>query len=241
MIEICDAIIARKYRGLNLVVQADCVSMARNEEMVEKMAMAGFKSVFLGIENGSEKNLAAMNKGNIVEDAKKAIENCHRHGMMVIAGLIFGLPEDSEQEIIENYEFYKFLEADASYLQMLTPYPRTGIRQELIEKGLVANRDDFKWYSGLWANVRTKHLTAEELQYLFWLHRQKVLGWWEPSKFAREKGGVWVSFWKYFFKPLMKFFYERRTGRLGWEGRYRKEIERLRGMNAFPDLQKYSR
>ena len=42
---------------LHFVVQADCVSMSRNEEMVRKMAQAGIKTVFLGIENASKKNL----------------------------------------------------------------------------------------------------------------------------------------------------------------------------------------
>jgi len=36
VIELCDAIIARNYKGLNLVVQADCRSMATHEEMVAK-------------------------------------------------------------------------------------------------------------------------------------------------------------------------------------------------------------
>jgi len=241
VIQVCEAIADRKYKGLNLVVQADCVSMAKNPEMVRKMAEAGFKSVFMGIENGSEKNLATMNKGNIVDEAKRAIENCHNNGIMVIAGLIFGLPEDSEQEIIENYEFYKFLEADTSYLQMLTPYPRTRIREELLKRNLVTNKNDFQWYNGLWANVRTKYLTSEQLQYFFWLHRQKVMGWWEPSTFAMERGGAWVRVWKYAIRPFMKFFYERKTRRLGWEGRYKDEMLRLRLMNVFPDLEEYSR
>ncbi|MBN1533693.1 MAG: B12-binding domain-containing radical SAM protein [Spirochaetes bacterium] len=241
VMDICDAIIERNYTGLSLVVQADCVSIARNEEMVQRMSEAGFKTIFLGIENGSQKNLATMNKGDIVEDSRRAIDICHKYGIMVIAGLIFGLPEDSEREIIENYEFYRQLEADASYLQILTPYPSTDIREDLIKKGLVTNRDDFRWYSGLWANVRTRHLTTEELQYYFWLHRQKVLGWWNPSRFAQKKGGIWVAFWKYFFRPLMKHIYERRTKKIGWEGRYKKEIDRLRVMNAFPDLQEYAR
>ena len=66
VIKLCDAIIARNYRNLHLVVQADCISMSRNEEMVRKMAQAGFRVVFLGIENVSKQNLAAAHKGNIV-------------------------------------------------------------------------------------------------------------------------------------------------------------------------------
>ncbi|MDO8942174.1 MAG: radical SAM protein, partial [Desulfobacterales bacterium] len=64
---LCDAIIARKYRGLRLIVQADCVSMAANEAMVAKMAEAGFRGVFLGIESASSQNLRMMDKGDIAE------------------------------------------------------------------------------------------------------------------------------------------------------------------------------
>ena len=73
--ELCRKIIARRYRGLHFVVQADCVTMARNEEMVRLMARAGFRSIFLGIENVSKKNLQAANKGDIVDASREAITN----------------------------------------------------------------------------------------------------------------------------------------------------------------------
>ena len=72
----CDAIVARGYRNLNFVVQADCVTMSRNEEMVRMMAQAGFKTVFLGIENVSKKNLKVAGKGDIVEASRRAMANC---------------------------------------------------------------------------------------------------------------------------------------------------------------------
>jgi len=132
VVELCDAIIARRYRGLNLVVQADCISMAQNEPMVAKMGRAGFRSVFLGIENVSRRNLAAANKvTNTVSAARRAVQICHRHGLMVIGGLIFGFPEDDEQSIIDNYQFLKNIDADAAYCQILTPYPKTGMRRQL--------------------------------------------------------------------------------------------------------------
>lgn len=236
VIDLCDAIIARNYRKLNLVVQADCISMSRNEEMVRKMALAGFRSVFLGIENASKKNLEAAHKGNIVDASRRAVEICHKYGIMVIGGLIFGFPEDDEEDIIENYRFLNTIGADASYCQILTPYPRTEMRRDLIEAGLVTNLNDYSRYSGLWANVRTRHLDSDTLQYLFWYHKQKVLGWWDPSDRARKQGRLWTSIWIYAFKPVLKFFLNRLTRKEGWEGRYRKELARLSNMNSFPDL-----
>lgn len=237
VIDLCDAIIARGYRKLNLVVQADCISMSRNEEMVRKMAQAGFRSVFLGIENVSQKNLAAAHKGDIVTASQKAVEICHRHGIMVIGGLIFGFPDDDEQDIINNYQFLNTIDADAAYCQILTPYPKTEMRQQLLDQGLVTNPGNLKRYSGLWANVRTRHLSADRLQYLFWYHRQRVLGWWKPSGRVRSQGKGWTSIWTVAFKPFLKAYYAHIIRKEGWSGRYQRELKRLARMNHFPDLE----
>jgi radical SAM superfamily enzyme YgiQ (UPF0313 family) len=239
VIELCDAIIARNYKGLNLVVQADCVSMANNEEMVAKMAEAGFRSVFLGIENGSLKNMNSAGKGDIVSYSQKAINNCHRYGMMVIGGLIFGFAEDDADSIKENYEFFKHIGADAFYCQILTPYPKTAMREQLLEQGLVTNQTDYKKYNGLWANVRTKHLDSAELQYQFWYQRQVVLGWWNPPAEARSHGRLWTSIWRFCFKPFLKLRYQRMMNKYGWEGRYQREVTRWENMNRFKDLEHY--
>ena len=100
----------------------------------------------------------AANKGNIVDASRKAVEICHKHNIMVIGGLIFGFPEDDEDAIRENYQFLNDIDSDASYCQILTPYPKTGMRQDLIDEGLVTNKYDYSRYSGLWANVKTRHL-----------------------------------------------------------------------------------
>jgi radical SAM superfamily enzyme YgiQ (UPF0313 family) len=236
---LCDAIIARNYKNLKLYVQADCMTMASNEEMVEKMALAGFKSVFLGIENGSKKNLNVAGKGDIVKASKQAIVNCHKYGMMVIGGLIFGFPGDDEQSIKENYNFFKEIEADAAYCQIITPYPKTGMRDNLLANGLITNKTDLKKYNGLWANVRTNHLSSEELQYQFWYQRQVVLGWWDPPPSVRRQGRLWIWIWIYLMKPFLKIRYRRVMKNIGWQGRFEQEIDRLERMNEFEDLEGY--
>jgi anaerobic magnesium-protoporphyrin IX monomethyl ester cyclase len=239
LMELCDAIIARDYRGLRFFVQADCATMAKREDMVAKMAEAGFSSIFLGIENISKKNLRSVNKGNAATFAKKAIENCHKYGMMVIGGLIFGFPEDNEETIRENYQFFKSIDADTAYCQVLTPYPKTGIREDLLNQGMVINQYNYKKYNGLWANVRTHHLDAEQLQYQFWYQRQVVLGWWKPPKQMKNKGWAWVLIWRFAFKPILKFRFWIIMRKYGWEGRYNLEIERWKKMNTFQDLSEY--
>ena len=236
VIRLCDAIIARGYRNLTFVVQADCVTMSRNEEMVAKMAQAGFKSIFLGMENASKKNLVAANKGDILDASKKAVEICHKYGIMIVGGMIFGFPDDGEQEIIENYQFLKSTGADTAYCQILTPYPKTGIRQQLLDQGLVTNPYDYTRYNGMWANVRTRQLTSDQLQYLFWYHNQKIMGWWNPSERIRTQGRFWTSIWLYAFKPLLKVIIARQQKRIGWRGRFEQEINAREAVNRFADL-----
>ena len=236
VIRLCDAIIQRGYRNLKLVVQADSLTMATNEDMIQKMAQAGFKSVFLGIENVSKKNLAVAGKGNIVEYSRKAVALCQKHGMMVIGGLIFGFPDDDETAIIENYRFLKEINADAAYCQILTPYPKTGMREQLMAQDLVTNVQDLKKYNGLWANVKTRHLSADKLQYLFWYHRQTVLGWWDPSARAKGTGKLWTGIWTYMFKPLLQQQHARVLKKKGWAGIYKDVLKDQEKMNTFDDL-----
>lgn len=237
VVELCKAIVDRGYRDLHFVVQADCLTMSRNEEMVAMMARAGFTSVFLGIENASRKNLKAAHKGDILSASRQAVELCHKHGIMVVGGMIFGFPDDEEQDIVDNYRFLKEIDADSSYCQILTPYPKTGIRQHLLDEGLVTNADDFSTYNGIWANVRTRHLDADTLQYLVWYHRQQVMGWWEPSRQVRAQGPLWTGIWIHLVRPLLKAVLDRRLRRIGWRGRYEREMARLRSVNRFPELE----
>ncbi|MEE9913805.1 MAG: B12-binding domain-containing radical SAM protein [Deltaproteobacteria bacterium] len=238
--EICEAILQKGYRDLRLMVQADCLSIARNAEMVRKMGRAGFRAIFLGIENASAESLAALEKYDVTTVSRQAVDICHRSGIMVLGGAIFGLPDDDEDAIRRNYVFLNTIGVDAVYCQILTPYPQTRLREQLLEEGLVTNRGDFSKYNGFWANVRTRHLSAEQLQYFFWYYRQNALGWWTPSAFIGSQGAVWTALWQYLVKPVMQFFFNRKVSRAGWQALHEEALENLQRMNAFSDLQTYS-
>lgn len=234
--EVCEAIVKKGYRDLKLSVQADCVSVVKNAQMVRKMRRAGFRSIFLGIENDSASSLEALEKGEVVAVSKQAVDICHKNEIMVLGGAIFGLPEDDKHAIKRNYKFLNNLGVDAAYCQILTPYPKTQLRENLLEEGLITNHDDYSKYNGLWANVRTKHLSAEQLQYFFWYYRQKTAGWWTPSAFTRSQERVWTGVWQYLIKPFMRFFFEKKIKKTKWQVLHERDLERLRKMNAFSDI-----
>ncbi|MCG6534630.1 MAG: radical SAM protein, partial [Syntrophales bacterium LBB04] len=146
---------------------------------------------------------------------------------------------DDEEAVRRNYEFPDELEVDAAYCQILTPYPKTKLRESLLAAGLVTNHDNYERYNGFWANVETRHLDAAALQYAFWHYRQTALGWWRPSDFAKRQGRLWTLLWTHLVKPVMKYFADRKIRRVGWQGQYQRHLERLELMNRFPDLERF--
>jgi hypothetical protein len=137
---------------------------------------------------------------------------------------------------VENYRFLKSTGTDTAYCQILTPYPKTGIRRQLLDQGLVTNIYDYSRYNGMWANIRTHKLSTDELQYLFWYHNERIMGWWTPSEHVQAQGRLWTSIWLYAFKPLLKVLLARQQKKLGWQGRFDKAIKARAKINRLSDL-----
>lgn len=170
---LCDAIVAAKHNDLRYIVQASTTGIASSPTLVEKMARAGIQIVFLGIENVSERNLKMMNKENILEKTKRAIDYLHKNNILIVGGMIIGHAEDKEEDIAQNFEFFDKFNIDFYGEQIITPYPKTGMREVLIKEGLVTNIDDYSKYNGFWANVKTKYLSSEDLQFLRWKYKRE--------------------------------------------------------------------
>ena len=170
---LCDAIVATGHNDLRYIVQASTTGIASSPTLAQKMARAGIQIVFLGIENVSERNLKIMNKGNILEETKRAIEYLHNNNILIVGGMIIGHSEDKEEDIAQNFEFFDRANIDFYGEQIITPYPKTGMRDILLKEGLVTNVSDYSKYNGFWANVRTKYLLSEDLQFLRWKYRRK--------------------------------------------------------------------
>lgn len=170
---LCDAIVAAGHNDLRYIVQASTVGIASSPTLARKMALAGIQIVFLGIENVSERNLKLMNKGNMLEKTKLAIEYLHNNNMLIVGGMIIGHADDKEEDIAQNYEFFDKANIDFFGEQIITPYPKTGMRDILIKEGLVTNITDYRKYNGFWANVKTKYLSSDDLQFLRWKYKRK--------------------------------------------------------------------
>lgn len=165
--QLCQAIIDAGLTHLRYKTQASASGIASSKRLVDKMGEAGFDGVFLGVESVNRRNLQFLGKGRMSDDAERAIQYLHDNDIIVSTGLIGGNPDDDEEDIWENFRLARRLKVDFPIFYINTPYPKTRMRAELEEMGLITG-NDFTKYDGLHANLKTKHLSDEEVQYITW-------------------------------------------------------------------------
>jgi len=158
-----DAIYDNGLNDIWFSTQAHVKKIASDEDLVRKMARANFSGVFLGIENPVKRNLNQLNKTDIVEESKRAIANLHKHDIAVMGGFITANSEDTKRDIDEVFRFSREQRCDALMLQILTPYPKTKIRESLREQKMTTNHTDYSKYNGFRCNVRTRHLSPMQI------------------------------------------------------------------------------
>jgi len=174
---LCRKIVEAKLNRIDYIVQAMTSSIANHgETLAPLMRQAGFRYVFLGIENVLDTGLAFLRarskneerrQGHIVGNAtQKAIDYLHRNKMFIVGGLIVGNPDDTSDSIEANLEFAR-RHVDWPYIQHPTPYPRTPMTADLRKQDLIVN-DRVEQYDGTTAVVRTRDVAPLEMEFMRW-------------------------------------------------------------------------
>jgi len=175
--ELCRAIVDAGMQDTDYIVQAMTAPIAQHgTTLAPLMRQAGFRYVFLGIENVLDQDLAFLkakaknarrDHGRTVGNATiEAIDHLHRNGLYVVGGLIVGNPDDNRESIEANLAFARQY-VDWPYIQHPTPYPRTPMTREFRERNLIVD-EDVSHYDGTTAVVRTEHVPALEIEFMRW-------------------------------------------------------------------------
>src|SRR5262249_14237692 len=104
--ELCRAIVDTGLQDVDYIVQAMTSPLAQHgATLAPLMRRAGFRYVFLGIENVLDQDLvflkakaknARREHGKTVGNATiEAVDHLHRNGLYVVGGLIVGNPDDN--------------------------------------------------------------------------------------------------------------------------------------------------
>jgi anaerobic magnesium-protoporphyrin IX monomethyl ester cyclase len=174
---LCQAIVDAGLNQIEYLVQGMTSAIANHgQTLAPLMRKAGFRYVFLGIENVVESDLkflrataknTAREHGHSIGNATlQAIDYLHRNRMNVVGGLIVGNPDDTQESIETNLRF-AWRHVDWPYIQHPTPYPRTPMTKDFKQQGLI-EIEDLAQYDGTTAVVRTQSVPAAEVEYQRW-------------------------------------------------------------------------
>jgi radical SAM superfamily enzyme YgiQ (UPF0313 family) len=173
---LCRAIIAHGLHDVEYLVQGMTAAIATHgTTLAPLMRKAGFRYVFLGIENVLADDLVFLKAtaknsrhktGGAQNTTQAAIDILHQHGMFIVGGLIVGNPDDTPEAIETNLAYARKY-VDWPYIQHPTPYPGTPMTKEFRERGLIVNTR-VEEYDGTSAVTRSAHLDAEDIEFMRW-------------------------------------------------------------------------
>ncbi|UCC66543.1 MAG: cobalamin-dependent protein [Deltaproteobacteria bacterium] len=151
----------RRKTGQHLWIQSRADLVIRDEDLMAGLREAGVYQVMIGVEHAGQKFLDEVQKRIRMEQNKRAMEIVRRHGMMMMATLMMGFWDETEDD---RRELLKFVHpyVDHFGLNVITPYPGTKFYEEMERLGRLKTKDWSK-YDQIEAVMDTRYNTAEEI------------------------------------------------------------------------------
>jgi hypothetical protein len=109
------------------------------------MKLAGCSEIAYGVESANQKTLNLINKGEGVDDIRRAIVSTKKLGMTVRATLILGLPGEDERDILNTLNFLLDVEPNEVQLYGLAIYAEAGLLGDLESLGVRVLGDGETW------------------------------------------------------------------------------------------------
>jgi anaerobic magnesium-protoporphyrin IX monomethyl ester cyclase len=140
--------------GQHFWLQSRSDLVVRDEDLMDGFKEAGVYQFMIGIEHSKQGFLDAINKKTTSDINTRAMQILKAHGLMVMATIIIGLWEETEED---RRELMRFLRPYVDHLGMnvVTPYPGTPFFQEMDRLGRIKTKD-FSKYDQIQAVMATR-------------------------------------------------------------------------------------
>jgi len=138
-------------------------TIMNNVSLIKKMASAGLKMVFLGLESADPQSLKDYGKKITTEISEKAVKVLHSNGIKVLGSFILGNIHDTQETITQTIEYAKKLNLDIAQFSALTPFPGTQFFQKMIKENRIFTWD-WKLFDGAHSVIIGDYLKPQEIQ-----------------------------------------------------------------------------
>ncbi len=158
----CDELEKRNLKKRFLVYgRADFI--ARNEEVVKRLAKNGLKAVIVGIESVRESDLEKFHKLSDVGNSDRAIAILQKYKIELYATMILQ-PDFTVKDFDDLADFLIARNVVFVNLQPLTPLPGTDIFREY-EKKILVQREDYAKWDLAHVVLQPKHMSIRRYYY----------------------------------------------------------------------------
>ena len=145
--------------------------------LLEAAVACGLRSLFVGFETISAKNLAVHNKRqNLNRDYATAIRRLHDLGVMVNASFVFGMDDDDPTVFDRTVDWAVAQGVETATFHILTPYPGTGLYRRMAAEGRLLH---FEWdlYDTRHAVFQPARMSVEQLEAGYWQAYRNFYTW----------------------------------------------------------------
>jgi radical SAM superfamily enzyme YgiQ (UPF0313 family) len=161
-------------RGMGRLFQgAATVDSILRDDIVERAAAAGLRSLFVGFETLAPGNLASSNKRqNLGRDYALVTRRLHDLGIMINGSFVFGMDDDEEDVFQRTVDWAIEHGITTATFHIQTPYPGTRLFARTESAGRLLTRD-WDLYDTRHVVYRPARLTPERLKEGYdWAYRE---------------------------------------------------------------------
>lgn len=120
-----------------------CRANLINDDLLIQLKSAGCVHVGVGFESGSQRMLDSMKKHVKVEHNYNAYRLLKKHGLIMGAPTIIGMPCENKESIKETLKFIHDCNVDIAANYFATPYPNSDIYQYAIKESLIKDEEKY--------------------------------------------------------------------------------------------------
>jgi len=113
-----------------------------DKEIVKLIKKTGISQLVLGVEHGNPSVFAKVDKGETLDDIKKAARLIKDAGIFLRCCFIIGLPYDSYEKFKSSIALAKEIKADFFHWNAFTPFKGTRAREWYEKNGIIYNELD---------------------------------------------------------------------------------------------------
>ncbi|MGD0406000.1 MAG: radical SAM protein [Candidatus Bathyarchaeia archaeon] len=138
--ELCDLMIENK---LDLEWVCDTRVDLVNQDLLEVMSKAGCKTIWFGVESGSQRILQRIGRNTTLQQIENAFKLCRKNDIQIACSFMLGLPDETLKDMEASLKFAKKLDPDWCQFNIFIAYPDSKLYEELLETKNYVRLDEF--------------------------------------------------------------------------------------------------